>query len=79
MKENNSNAKKQVWYLGRWVDREHFRVFVYKQGNEKKLANSYDEYEKLLATGLWFDSIESLPKEDSRTRKSKHGATVAVS
>jgi hypothetical protein len=79
MKENNGKVKKQVLYLGRFVDRELFRTFVYKQGNVKKLANSYDEYQALLATGIWFDTIESVPKEDSKTRKSKHESTIPVS
>lgn len=42
----------QVLYLGRWVSREHFRAFVYnKEG--KKLVNSYDEFSKLISSGIW--------------------------
>lgn len=51
----------QVEYLGRWVDRKHFRAFVYNQ-SEQKLANSYDEYQELVASGLWFSTKEDALK-----------------
>lgn len=46
----------QVLYLGRWVDRKNFRVFVYNEKDEQKLANSYDEFESLTGSGLWYAS-----------------------
>jgi hypothetical protein len=70
MKQNKSDVKSQIYYLGRWVDREFFRVFVYNK-REKKLAKNYEEYEELIASGLWFDSVENIPKEDLK-RKSKN-------
>ena len=80
MQEDKSNVKKQVMYLGRWVDREHFRAFVYKSGGDKKLANSYSEFESLLASGLWFDSIDNIPKEGKKEiRKSKNESSISVS
>ena len=42
----------QVLYLGRWVSREHFKVFVYNK-TDKKLVKSYDEYCKAISSGLW--------------------------
>jgi len=45
----------QIEYLGRWVDRAHFRAFVYND-KEQKLARSYEEFSNLLASGLWFAS-----------------------
>ena len=75
MDQVKNNVKKQVMYLGRWIDREHFRAFVYKAG-EQKLAESYSEFESLIGSGTWFDSIESIPKIGiEKTRKSKHGVT----
>lgn len=44
----------QVTYNGRLVDRAHFRAYVYNFDGEK-LANSYEEYEELLASGDWFN------------------------
>lgn len=73
MKENDTEVKKQIMYLGRWVDREHFRAFVYKTGGEKKLAGSYDEFKTLISSGVWFDSIENVPRNEPKSlRKSKH-------
>lgn len=67
MQQNNSDAKKQVMYLGRWVDKEFFRAFVYRKG-EQRLANSYEEFECLLATGCWFDSKENIPKDEPKRK-----------
>lgn len=80
MDQLKNNVEKQVMYLGRWVNREHFRAFVYRksEGNtiELKLAESYAEFESLIASGTWFDSTESIPKMGiEKTRKSKHGVT----
>jgi len=80
MKENKDGVKKQVMYLGRWVDRENFRAFVYKIGKEAKLAKSYDEFESLIATGIWFDSIENVPKEEVKlSRKTKNEPSISDS
>lgn len=67
----------QVLYQGRWVNRNHFRAFVYN-GESQKLANSYDEYSKLIESGLWFSSLHEVqPKQPvsiKQSRKTKHGA-----
>ena len=59
MNQQKPNNSPQVPYLDRWVDREHFSAFVYNE-HQQKLAKSYDEFKDLLATGLWFDSHESV-------------------
>ena len=69
MKQNKSNASDQIFYLGKWVDRKYFRVFVYRK-DEEKLANSAEEFESLIKSGIWFDSKESIPKENRKIRKS---------
>lgn len=80
MKENNEKSKKQVMYLGRWVDKEHFRAFVYKSAKEMKLARSYDEFENLLATGVWFDSPDAVPQDAVKSiRKSKNESSIPIS
>ena len=80
MKENKNGVRKQVMYLGRWVDKELFRAFVYKIGGEKKLAKSYQEFESFISTGIWFDSINNVPKEEIKSsRKYKHDASITTS
>jgi hypothetical protein len=46
----------QFQYLDRWVDKKNFRAFVYDRKGNEKLANSFDEFESLIASGLWFAS-----------------------
>ncbi len=81
--EKKSNTP-QVFYNDRWVDKDHFSAFVYKD-SEQKLVKSYNEYEKLIATGLWFDTkakameVKILPQAEvmefkSKARKPKNGA-----
>jgi hypothetical protein len=60
----------QVMYLGRWVDKKTFRAFVYGESGQK-LANSYTEYEDLIASGIWY---AEKPIVASRKRKLKDGA-----
>ncbi len=80
MKETKDDVKKQVMYLGRWVDRELFRAYVYKIGGEKKLANSYQEFESLISSGIWVDSPKNIPKEEIKSpRKSKHESSLSDS
>ena len=43
----------QVLYLGRWVPRKGFRVFVYNSTGQK-LCNTYDEYHAAITSGSWF-------------------------
>lgn len=52
----------QFLYLGKYVDKAHFRAFVYNSKGEK-LANSYEEFESLISSGLWFVSKEELQKK----------------
>lgn len=69
----NKKEKKiidQVMYLDRWVERQHFRAFVYNE-KEQKLANSYTEFESLIASGLWH--AEKLTNVSLVKGKQKHG------
>lgn len=49
-----------VEYQGMMVPKDTFRAFVYGNHGAKKLANSWDEYTKLVGSGIWFDSIENI-------------------
>lgn len=88
MNQEKPKRVAQVYYNGRWVDKDHFRAFVYSIDNQK-LAQSHKEYEELIATGLWFDNraqavdakkiadspkAEVLELKQSKARKPKDGA-----
>ncbi len=45
-------------YLGKIVSKKNFRVFIYSVDGQEKLAESWDEFEKNMATGLWFPTVE---------------------
>lgn len=73
----NQSSKKEVQkdqflYLDRWVDKKYFRAFVYDLKGNQKLANSYNEYEDLITSGIWFDTK---PNASQGIRKQKHGIT----
>jgi hypothetical protein len=51
----------QVLYNGRWVPRKPFRAFVYK-GDEQRLATDYDDFSKLISSGIWHIDKEAAQK-----------------
>lgn len=51
-----------VFYQKRWVPKENFRVFIYDVNENKRLVNSYDEYETQMASGVWFASVQDVKK-----------------
>ena len=59
-------------YCGRVVDKKNFRTFVYDVSGNKKLVESWSEFETAMASGLWFDTIEiatkSKPKRQSKLK-----------
>jgi len=55
MNQEKLKESGQFEYLGRWVDKKHFRAFVYNE-LESKLASSYEEYNRLVSSGLWFST-----------------------
>lgn len=89
MNQEKKKAVTQVLYNGRWVDKDTFTAFVYGEKGQK-LVQSYKQFEDMIATGLWFESvekhIESVKKrldkinaevidlKKSKARKPKHGA-----
>lgn len=62
-------------YLGRIVSKENFRAYIYGNNEQKKLVESWDEFESHMATGLWFASLsdlsESIEQKKLRTSKQK--------
>jgi hypothetical protein len=68
MNQEKSSKPQQVFYINRWVDKQNFRVFVYNEAGQR-LANSYEEYEKLIMSGLWFSEKDKLsPKKGRKPR-----------
>lgn len=59
----------QFLYLNRWVDKEHFRAFVYDAKGDQKLAGSYDEFNKLIDSGLWFETRENALAAEAKRGK----------
>lgn len=45
-------------YLGRIVEKKNFRAFVYGSNEQKKVVNSWDEFEAAMQSGIWFASVE---------------------
>jgi len=52
-----------VVYNGRHINREFFRVFIYSLDGQKKLVNSYDEFERDISSGIWFESLEMVEEK----------------
>lgn len=75
---NQAKQKKadQFLYLDRWVDKEFFRAFVYDKDGNQKLANSYDEFQSLMDSGVWF---ASKPEIVQKQRKNKHDTSATDS
>ena len=66
-----------VCYGGKIVPKHPFRAFVYGVKNEKKLANSWEEFSQLITSGLWkaekqIDAIEVPSKSVEKFEKPKH-------
>ena len=52
-------------YLGRIVEKEHFRVFIYGFNGDKKLIESWDDFEAHMENGLWFsEPVPIIPQEE---------------
>jgi len=60
-------------YLGRIVDKKHFRAFVYSASGESKLVESWDAFEAAMQSGVWFATQEDVPavKDAKPKRKSQ--------
>ncbi len=45
-------------YLGRIVDKTHFRAFIYGENDARRLVESWEEFEANMQSGVWFATIE---------------------
>ena len=62
-------------YLGQIVSKQNFRVYVYSPNGSQKLVESWDEYEKEMASGLWFalkdDAMNHVPVVVEKIRSTR--------
>lgn len=56
-------SEEMVSYDNRLVPKKWFRVFVYDKNNNEKLANNYEEFTKLVSSGLWFVKKQTKEKQ----------------
>lgn len=52
-------------YLGRVVDKAHFRVFIYDAEGKQKLIESWDDFESHMQSGIWFAERQKKKKPRS--------------
>lgn len=45
-------------YLGQIVEKKHFRAFIYGPNGQRRLVESWDEFEANMQTGVWFATKE---------------------
>lgn len=65
-----SEHEGQFLYRGKWVDKKHFRAFVYGD-DVSTVANSYEHYVELIATGLWFDEPMKKEVKNAKPRRKR--------
>ena len=69
-------------YLDRIVEKKHFRAFIYGADGEKKLVESWDEFEAAMQSGIWFATpkdVQEKPKPKSRSKAKSKIETVTDS
>jgi hypothetical protein len=72
----------QFNYLGRWVDKSTFRAFVYDREGNEKLADSYEEFESLTSSGIWYaqkTDMANIQPKVSKERKPKDDTSNSTS
>ena len=57
-----------VDYDGRKVPKKDFRVFVYGANDQRRLCNSYDEYQKVIKSGEWVTSPDELKSQKGQRK-----------
>ena len=69
MKE--SLEEETVFYNGMNIPKSQFRTYIFGFDGEKKLVNSYAEFEKDIASGVWFESLEILEARKAAKKSTK--------
>jgi hypothetical protein len=55
----------EIFYNGKKVLKEHFRAFLYGANSTRILAHNYAEFQRLLATGVWFIEKDQIPNTEN--------------
>ena len=58
-----------IKYRGMPFPKKHFRTTVYGANKARKVANSWEEYQDLVATGLWFDDKRKVEEMTAANEK----------
>ncbi len=51
-------------YLGRNIEKRNFRTYVYGANGEKRLVESWEEFEASIQSGVWFISLDDSKAPD---------------
>lgn len=51
----------EIFYNGKKVKKEHFRAFLYGANGARILAHTWEYYQMLLSTGVWFIEKSEVP------------------
>lgn len=65
-------------YLGRIVDKKHFRAFIHGTNGEKRLIESWDAFEAAMQSGVWFPTVEDAQASKSLVEDIHQGEVLAV-
>lgn len=58
-----------VLYNGKLFPKEGFRTFVYAKDGTSKLVESWPDYEKAMASGLWFATKQPIIDKPKAKKK----------
>lgn len=64
-------------YLGQVIDKKNFRTFIYASNNQKKLVESWEEFQKHVSSGLWFARNEDAIK-NKKSKSSKKTSAISI-
>jgi len=59
-------------YLGRIVEKKNFRAFIYGANGQKRLAESWEEFEANMESGVWFATLEHALEAKSGVEAAAH-------
>jgi len=61
----HSQSEEYIVYNGKSVQKNHFRAFIYHiDGVNRRLVNSWDEFQKFTSSGLWSDEMPVVEKKE---------------
>ena len=58
-------------YLGRIVDKKHFRAWIYGADGERRMVESWDAFEAAMQSGIWFAKLEDIQAKPKPKAKPK--------